>query len=325
MLVLRTSRPHCLARNGRRHYAIPVNKKSSVDPLLGVAPPAPPKPQEDAELQHENSLPNFLKGTSRPNNPNDLSELLQGYKGAAPGDWNKAPNSHDKGKVTAALGALRRNSGSAIPTEDIEDAFIPSEATNHAPATSVEVNPAPVDREHPHAIDSIYGRNDLDERILAAARALHHAKSRDLSPGKYASSVTSLMEQFHSNSDRTLSIELPNESTPKAHRRVPVTSAMSSETELQGMAEDGVLLIAYVTGLHGGRGRERITVCSGFAIEGGERLEQDEGRGKGALVVSCAHTVSGLSCFGLWKLIVPCSFEARLPQKTANKRTHLSL
>jgi hypothetical protein len=280
----------------QRGLAVPVNKRSSVDPLLGVAPPAPPKPQDDqaSSSSSADTLPNFLAGTSRPNNPNDLSELLRGNK--LPGFQR---NGH-RSKTSAAIGAMRRGAGSTIPTQDLEDAFLPPEAPGastseqqSAADTSNEQAQTPVDRETPHPIDAFYGRNDLDERILAAARAVHHARQNGSAAWMHASTIPSLLEDFTTRSERTLSVELPNESQPKGDRRVPLTSARSSEAELDSNLEDGVLLIAYITGLTGPRGNERISVCSGFAVEGGQHLAEGESNGKGPLVVTCAHTLRG--------------------------------
>lgn len=287
----------------KRNYAVPVNKQSSVDPLLGIAPPPAPKP-----IEEKDALPNFMVGTARPNNPNDLSELLKGNRingsHRGQGSASVAAGSQTRSRLAAALGAMRRGAGSAIPTHDLENAFMPPEdpkpqsTANQVPQQQrieVEVDgpKEPIDREHPHAIDAIYGRNDLDERILAAARALHHAKQQFPNGGLNASSLPSLVQAFKEKSERALSIELPNENKPKEDRRVRITSALSDENELNEKAEDGVLLIAYVTGLNAGRGQERISVCSGFAVEGGDRLGEGESGGKGALVVSCAHTLRG--------------------------------
>jgi hypothetical protein len=196
---------------------------------------------------------------------------------------------------------MRRGSGLSIPTQDLGDAFLPpdvpepasdSQSSSQGSVLQVDADSIPIDREHPHPIDAIYGRNDLDERILAAARALDHLRKSTTARSTQGSTISSLLSDFQAKSEYTLSIELPNESVPKDHRRVPLTSATSSEAELDEKVEDGVLLIAYVTGLQGGRGQERISVCSGFAVEGGEKLTQEEGKGRGALVVTCAHTVS---------------------------------
>ncbi|MCO5549752.1 hypothetical protein L7F22_003225 [Adiantum nelumboides] len=288
----------------RRNYAVPVNKQSSVDPLLGIAPPPAPKPIEE-ENGEKDALPNFMVGTARANNPNDLSELLKGNRinGSHRGQAGAAANSQTRNRLAAALGAMRRGAGSAIPTHDLENAFIPPEdpkvqsTSTQKPEQRIEVDvnetKEPVDREHPHAIDAIYGRNDLDERILAAARALHHAKQQSPNGGLNASSLPTLLQSFKEKSERTLSVELPNENRPKDDRRVRLTSALSDDNELSEKVEDGVLLIAYVTGLDAGRGQERISVCSGFAVEGGDRLREGESGGKGALVVSCAHTLRG--------------------------------
>lgn len=297
----------------RRGLAVPVNKQSSVDPLLGIAPPPAPRAQQersvDGSPNETEALPNFLAGTSRPNNPNDLTDLLRGNK--LPGfRRNGNENAQSRSRTAAAIGAMRRGSGSTIPTQDLEDAFLPPHAPEpsqvQSSAVQVDVDPTPVDREHPHPIDAIYGRNDLDERILAAARALHHARTNDASPLSRASTIPGLLDDFHRRSEKTLSVELPNESQPKEGRRVPMTSAASSEAELNEKFEDGVLLVAYVTGLQGGRGQERICVCSGFAVEGGDRLGEDESKSKGPLVVSCAHTVSCRHPHDPWHPLMQC-------------------
>lgn len=283
-----------------RGLAVPVNKRSSIDPMFGTAAPDAPKPQEEGNkaVEGNEALPNFLAGTYRPNNPNDLSELLRGQK--LPGAYSRGTgqSTNTRSRTSAAIGAMRRGSGSAIPTQNLEDAFLPPDAplaSQDRSQIEVNVNPTPIDREQPHPIDAIYGRNDLDERILAAARALHYARKSNTTLKTQASSLSNLLQEFHDKRERTLSIELPNESRPKDSRRVPITSASSTEDELVEKMEDGVLLIAYVTGLEGGRGHERISVCSGFALDGGDNLTEAESKGKGAMVVTCAHTVSTFS------------------------------
>lgn len=294
--------------NVQRGLAVPVNKRSSVDPLLGVAPPLPPKAQEKGEPsssssssnheKEEGGLPNFFSSTFRPNNPNDLSELLRGNKLNGFQQNGRGGDAQNRTRTAAAIGAMRRGTGSTIPTQDLEDAFLPPDAPvstqEHQSQAQKSIESISIDREHPHPIDAIYGRNDLDERILAAARALHHARTSNNSLVTWhASTISSLLEEFNNRREHTLSVELPNESLPKDSRKVPLTSATSSEAELNESLDDGVLLIAYVTSLTGGRGQERISVCSGFAIDGGERLAEGESKGKGALVVTCAHTLRG--------------------------------
>ncbi|UZJ57520.1 hypothetical protein CBS101457_006840 [Exobasidium rhododendri] len=285
-----------------RAYAVPVNRRSSVDPLLGIAPPPPPKAQahDDTAKTSPDTLPDFFASTSRANNPNDLTDLLRdnkltGFQGGGNG------SAQNRSRTSAAIGAIRRGSGLNIPTQDLEDAFLPPDAPEAIPEevprknndVHMEADTTPIDREHPHPIDAIYGRNDLDERILAAARALDHLRTNKTALSKQISTISGLLNDFHTKSEYTLSVELPNESQPKELRRVPITSATSSEAELDEKVDDGVLLIAFVTGLQGGRGQERISVCSGFAIEGGDKLTPEEGKGRGALVVTCAHTLRG--------------------------------
>ncbi|PWN53569.1 hypothetical protein IE53DRAFT_383898 [Violaceomyces palustris] len=263
----------------RRTLAVPVNPSSSVDALLGTSIPPPPS-QSDLASQPP---------PSRPNNPNDLSDLLN-PKGKNSRDndnnrdpWQSGTSSGFSSRYAeiqrirgTAIGAQRR--GTPIPSTDdlLDQAFRPYE------------EPQLVDREHPHPVDALNGRNELDESILEAARALH---SVALGGGKKATNLSKLLSLYQSRAYNQLSIELPYEPNPPTSRKVPLTSAKSTEKELQQAEDDGVLLIAYVAGLDRGRGQERISVCSGFAVEGGSRLPPGEGDGNGDLVVTCAHTL----------------------------------
>ena len=283
-----------------RHYAVPVNPSSSVDALLGTSVPPPPR-----EGQEFGSSPGTSSTPSRfgSKNPNDISDLLRGNRPWDPTRSSKGGGSSGSGNNTsgASHADLQRIKGTAIGAER-KGIPIPSrdemlEEMFKRPMRELEERRRVVDREHPHPIDALYGRNELDERVLAAARAVHAAASASVSRVKgatdtyKAASISHLLERFESRAGYQLSIELPYEPTPADERKVPLTSAHSSEAELQEANDDGVLLLAYVSNLTGARGTERISVCSGFAVEGGEKISVQDGDGKGALVVSCAHTL----------------------------------
>lgn len=264
-----------------------INPSTSVDPLLGVSVPAPPRPGEESGL--------VVTGNARPNNPNDLSQLLKTHHHrSGPPDGARGGQAPTRARSAAAMGAVRRGGifgGSEIPTQnlELEGAFSPPDApidpTEEARKSMAKRGEEAVDRETPHPVDAMNGRNELDERVLAAARAVHARGSTNLSV---------LLNQFEDRAGAQLPIELPYESTPGPERRVRVTGADSTEAELHANHDDGVLLIAYVAGLTGQRGTERISVCSGFAVEGGQQLAAAQSHdNKGALVISCAHTVSG--------------------------------
>ncbi|KAN0061143.1 hypothetical protein ACQY0O_006878 [Thecaphora frezii] len=283
----------------RRHYARPVNPGSSVDAMLGTS--VPPPPREGGEIE----IPKF----HRPHNPNDLSDLLNPSR-SRPSGASKPESGGRYAEIQRikanAIGAERKST--PIPSRDemLDEMF-------KRPFRELEESRNIVDREHPHPIDAMKGRNELDERVLAAARALDAAatsliassataekpsgSAASASERLRAATIPKLLELFEERAGAQLSIELPYEPTPSEARRVKLTSASSTEEELEQAKDDGVLLLAYVTNLHGGRGKERISVCSGFAVEGGDRMAPDEGDGKGSLIVTCAHTlrVAGLS------------------------------
>lgn len=280
-----------------RNYAVPVNLSSSVDALLGTS--VPPPPREGQELGSSPSGTYETPSRFGSKNPNDISDLLRGLtrqrnptgSRSGSGSTSNAANHAGLQRIKGtAIGAERK--GIPIPSRDemLEEMF-------KRPMRELEERRNIIDREHPHPIDALYGRNELDERVLAAARALYAAsrhpspRSKDAADMYKAATISSLLERFESRSGYQLSIELPYEPTPSNERRVPLTSAHSSEAELQDANDDGVLLLAYVSNLTGARGTERISVCSGFAVQGGDKISAEDGDGQGALVVSCAHTL----------------------------------
>ncbi|SAM77515.1 uncharacterized protein UBRO_01809 [Ustilago bromivora] len=282
--------------SGLRGYATPVNPSSSVDALLGTSVPPPPR-----EGQEFSSAPGTYSTPSRfgSKDPNDISDLLHGNTRQR--DPTRGSFSYNGRTRESILADLQRFKGTAIGAER-KGIPIPSrdemlEEMFKRPLRELEERRNIVDREHPHPIDALYGRNELDERVLAAARALYAASTnpsprlKDAADTYKAASLGKLVGRFEARSGYQLSIELPYESTPSEERKVPLTSAHSSEAELEEANDDGVLLLAYVSNLNGARGTERISVCSGFAVEGGDKISAEDGDGKGALVVSCAHTL----------------------------------
>lgn len=174
-----------------------------------------------------------------------------------------------------AIGAERR--GRAFPLD--QHTFEPPQAPE---AVSV-------DRETPHPVDALEGRNELDERLLAAARKLW--EQMHIPTEAKPTTLPTLLQQFEERAYHQLSFSLPYEPTPSDARRVPLTSAQTTPEERAAARDDGVLLIAYVAGLTGPRGNERLSVCSGFGVQGGEELAREDGE-KGGLIITCAHTVS---------------------------------
>ncbi len=292
----------------QRNYAAPVNSSSSVDSFLGTSPPAPPRPLSEEETRAQTdpraAAENASAAASTTAAAQELARILKG--GARSGGSN---------------GPTRSPGGRGITREGLQNdplglqrSAILSELKGKAVARRKEDMPPPqqgkvareekaqpVDREHPHAIDAMNGRNELDERVLAAAKALqrYRQQSRGLSPDNAIQSLSSLWHQYDARAYLQLSIELAAEPNPDEGRRAPLTSASSTDADLLAAQDDGVLLIAYVSGLGDSnavqRGSERISLCSGFAVKGGDMmpLEDDDiaGAGKGALLVTCAHTL----------------------------------
>lgn len=270
-----------------RTYAVPVNPSSSVDALLGTSVPPPPREgQQFGQTPPAGTYRTPSRFGSR--NPNDISDLLRGNKPRNPPSSSNSRHADIARIKGTAIGAERK--GIPIPSRDemLEEMF-------KRPLQELEERRGVVDREHPHPIDALYGRNELDERVLAAARALFAAstssKSTEAKETFKAATISHLLQRFEARANYQLSIELPYEPTPAQERKVPLTSAHSSEAELVEANDDGVLLLAYVSNLNGTRGSERISVCSGFAVEGGDKVAAEDGDGKGALLVTCAHTL----------------------------------
>ncbi|WFD34553.1 hypothetical protein MCUN1_001394 [Malassezia cuniculi] len=131
------------------------------------------------------------------------------------------------------------------------------------------------------------GRSPIERFAIAAANELVRGRTHT------SSSLGSLLESLDARSGHQLSIELPYESTPKPGRRVPLTSALSPPSEISHAIDDGVVLLCFVDNV--GSGAERINMCTGFAIHGGEAVCGKESESRGPLIVSCSHTLQSLT------------------------------
>lgn len=271
-----------------RRSAQPINPSNSVDARLGVVAPPAPSAKGEKELAGEDK--SFIVHPRPGPNPNDLSDLLRGPSGGKGKKQDGGLEGKRQGTIQSvkgtAIGARRR--GTTIPSTDLDDISVMEEEARQRAAAQEEGKDGPVgkkgpvDRESPHSIDQMQGRNELDERVLNAARATYvHGKG---------ASLRTLNDQFVSESYKILPIELPYESTPHEGRKVPLpkteTTAVPSVEE-----DDGILLLAFVDNVDAPRGQEKISVCTGFGVEGGAELAAQEGRDGGELVVSVAHTL----------------------------------
>ena len=115
-------------------------------------------------------------------------------------------------------------------------------------------------------------RTTIDSHVLAALRR----------PGTSSRSQTGLPElitQYVDRSEHVLDFSLPYEPSPAPNRRTTFDT---------GAEESAVSIIAhYVCGDDG----HKITLCSGFALDGPGRREGE------SLVLTCAHTLEEASSF----------------------------
>lgn len=126
-------------------------------------------------------------------------------------------------------------------------------------------------------------RSPLERYAIAAAAKIARANPRS------GCTIGHLLDRMNYRSGHQLSIELPYESTPKPERRVPITSALSPQSEISSAVDDGVLLLCFVDNV--GTGAERVHMCTGFAVAGGDAVRGRDSDKSGTLIVSCSHTV----------------------------------
>lgn len=255
----------------KRTLAVPVNPATSIDPVLGTAAPPPPSARTEPRSADENA-----------DDSETLSEMLNNRPSSSNGD--AAKRARIERLRNSAMGSTRRSS--AIPSTDnlLANALDNAKQQLHG-QLPLDVNPQAKEAnpELPHDIDGpLRDRAPIERFAVAAAREMQR---QQLS----TTPLSALHGAIDQRANVQLSVELPYEPNPKEDRRVPVTSALSSPEEVASAAEDGVLLLCFIDKV--GSGKERVSLCSGFAIQGGSTLESSESDGHGELVVSCLHTV----------------------------------
>ena len=260
-----------------RQLAVPVNPATSIDPMLGTSAPPAPAAQADGQAEQRNADDTkMLNDMVKPNSSTarDLAAQrarIERLRNSAMGSSRRSsavPGSKDMlaSTLNTAQQQLREDTH-AIPT----------------PQTATEADP-----EVPHTIDdSVKGRIAIERYAVAAARELQQQRQSGRQVGSLAEHHKALYDKAHVQ----LSFELPYEPNPRTERQVPLTSALSTSEEVAQASDDGVLLLCFVDNV--GSGHERVSVCSGFAIQGGEAMAS-EGGTHGELVVSCAHTLRSM-------------------------------
>lgn len=88
-----------------------------------------------------------------------------------------------------------------------------------------------------------------------------------------------LVQQYHYRAGHVLSVPLPYESRPAAHRRVNVSALP---------AESGLAMIAHCA-RDDDSGEHKITLASGFALEAPAERQGE------SLILTCAHTLEEVS------------------------------
>ncbi|KAK0535594.1 hypothetical protein OC834_001459 [Tilletia horrida] len=273
------------ARAGaRRGYATPINTRSSLVPLLGTTPPPAPKPVDLDAASKEKSETSTSGGTA-----DDETVKLQRWlqklvrSGASPSSASAGTGGGDRLAATLerARNALLR------PSQSMPGAGRASPQPRRQKLQTVEqrqanTRPAP----------------SLRDKVLEAAWRLAHG------PRKISASVEKLLELYTERAGRQLSVELRYESTPSPERRVPgasaadessPTSSSASAAEGQDAVDDGVLLLAYVSNLDpADPDGIKLSLCTAFpiAVNAGDLDADDQPAGRGALAISCAHTLT---------------------------------
>ncbi|KAL9934721.1 hypothetical protein V8E36_006496 [Tilletia maclaganii] len=250
----------------RRGYATPLNKRSSLEPALGTAPPPPP--------------------ASADSDP---------WTSSAPYDSQDARRERWLNEVAGAAARLKANRsrdhniGQRYPAnlQRAKEALIKAPSK---PIPSAKAARGPSEEHRP----------PLREHVLKAARMLGLSAGSTSTPSAtptdpLSATVEHLRDLYTARAGRQLSIELPYESTPGPDRRVPGTSDTPSPATAEDI-DDGVLLLAYVSNLHPDRpGAGKLSLCSAFPIAiNATDLDaaEDEPQGHGPLVISCAHTLT---------------------------------
>lgn len=257
-----------------RGLAVPVNPFTSIDSYLGTAVPPPPTVYDNTS-NHSN-ISSF-----KASDTDVLNRIINRSASKSDVVVTKADIERVRGNAT---GLPRR--GATIPDESdvMNDSLIKAERNWELDSNALSSITNHVNPEQPHsAVSTMSNLSGMEKWIVDTTYKLFE---RD---GNYGSIIQRLSEVLESKINAQLSVELPYEPNPKSERRVNLTSAVSSQAELDKATDDGVLLICYVDFTV--PGNERVSFCSGFSVQGGSSLSPDESSKKGELVISCAHTV----------------------------------
>lgn len=278
-----------------RGLAVPINSMTSVDPYLGTAPPAPPSLRDTNRASNTSE---HCYGDSGISNQTVTPKLPQNQFTTRKGAIKRVKD--------ITTGAPRRGAilpdNSSIVTEPLDH----SEQSRKADS-SLLTSPAKCDDpEKPHSpVRSSPALESIERWVIAIAHELIHYDNR------LGSIIPKLRGNFSEKMNAQLSFELPYEPNPKMERKVPLTNAVSTQQELESAQDDGVLLLCYVDCT--APGHERVSLCSGFSVQGGSSLDPTETTGKGELVVTCAHTVR--LHFALTNIAFRCTLAKRLFQR----------
>lgn len=258
----------------KRGLAVPVNPLTSIDTYLGTAAPAPPTVISDdscnSNMSHFNLRDADVFERMIKRNSTNKKLAIQ-----------KADIERVKG---VAIGASRQ--GTVVPDQSKILGESLSKAKNSWFMDSNVMPPLSkcADPEQPHAAtQSTDGTNGMERWVTETSRKLFEYNEKF---GTLFDSIKGLLNQ---KVNAQLSIELPYEPNPKLERKVQLTSALSSQAELDNATDDGVLLVCYVDFTV--PGSEKVSFCSGFSVQGGSSLNPEDSTGKGELLISCAHTV----------------------------------
>ena len=256
-----------------RGLAVPINSMTSVDPYLGTTPPAPPSLHDT----------NRASNTSQ-HRDGDSGIFNQMVKPKLPQNQFTARKVAIERVQDITTGAPRR--GAILPDNSSNATESQGQAEQKWKAKSSLLTPPAKcdDPEKPHSpLRSSPALESIERWVIAIAHRLIHYDNR------LSSIIPKLRGNFSEKMNSQLSFELPYEPNPKMDRRVRLTNAVSTQQELESAQDDGVLLLCYVDVT--APGHERVSLCSGFSVQGGSSLDPTETTGKGELVVTCAHTV----------------------------------
>ncbi|KAL4400605.1 hypothetical protein ACI68E_001923 [Malassezia pachydermatis] len=134
--------------------------------------------------------------------------------------------------------------------------------------------------EQHHTVDHPSSAFSAMERyLISASRQILNMGKRSSSPADFQH-IQSCMD---ASVNEQLDIELPYESVPKPERRVALTNAKSAPDDINTALDDGVLLLCYIE--FSELGKEKISICSGFAVQGGDKLASTDTEASGPIIL----------------------------------------